>query len=100
MPSELISHTATKETISQHLSKMRIHKSADQKDSSNKMIGVTGSNSASGSGGANSFTPACQEETKFPVSFEVKYLGKKEARGLWGIKHTRKPVDDMVAAAR
>jgi hypothetical protein len=30
----------------------------------------------------------------------VKYLGKKEARGLWGIKHTRKPVDDMVGLAR
>jgi hypothetical protein len=32
--------------------------------------------------------------------FLVKYLGKKDARGLWGIKHTRKPVDDMVALAR
>ena len=32
--------------------------------------------------------------------FVVKYLGKKEARGLWGIKHTRKPVDDMVGLAR
>ena len=30
----------------------------------------------------------------------MKYLGKKEARGLWGIKHTRKPVDDMVGLAR
>ena len=32
--------------------------------------------------------------------FIVKYLGKKDARGLWGIKHTRKPVDDMVGLAR
>ena len=30
----------------------------------------------------------------------MKYLGKKEARGLWGIKHTRKPVDDLVGLAR
>ena len=30
----------------------------------------------------------------------MKYLGKKDARGLWGIKHTRKPVDDMVGLAR
>ena len=38
--------------------------------------------------------PACRQE------FVVKYLGKREARGLWGIKHTRKPVDDMVGLAR
>ena len=30
----------------------------------------------------------------------VKYLGMKPARGLWGIKHTRKPVDDLVGLAR
>jgi len=27
-------------------------------------------------------------------------LGRKDARGLWGIKHTRRPVDAMVAAAK
>lgn len=32
--------------------------------------------------------------------FQVKYLGMKPARGLWGIKHTRKPVDDLVGLAR
>jgi len=30
----------------------------------------------------------------------VKYLGRRDARGLWGIKHTRRPVDAMVAAAK
>ncbi|XP_032525408.2 low density lipoprotein receptor adapter protein 1 [Danaus plexippus] len=35
-----------------------------------------------------------------PMSFQVKYLGQSDARGLWGIKHTRKPVDLMVAAAK
>ncbi|CAH2056635.1 unnamed protein product, partial [Iphiclides podalirius] len=35
-----------------------------------------------------------------PTAFQVKYLGQSEARGLWGIKHTRKPVDLMVAAAK
>ncbi|GBP63953.1 hypothetical protein EVAR_40204_1 [Eumeta japonica] len=30
----------------------------------------------------------------------VKYLGQSDARGLWGIKHTRRPVDLMVAAAK
>ena len=40
------------------------------------------------------------EETKLPQTFTVKYLGRQMAGGLWGIKHTRRPVDDMVAAAR
>lgn len=30
----------------------------------------------------------------------MKYLGSHDARGLWGIKHTRRPVDNMVAAAK
>ena len=30
----------------------------------------------------------------------MKYLGKTDARGLWGIKHTRRPVDDLVGLAR
>ena len=32
--------------------------------------------------------------------FLEKYLGNQDARGLWGIKHTRKPVDEMVGLAR
>ncbi|ROT75217.1 low density lipoprotein receptor adapter protein 1 isoform X1 [Penaeus vannamei] len=35
-----------------------------------------------------------------PQEFVVKYLGRRDAGGLWGIKHTRKPVDDMVARAK
>ncbi|XP_055707923.1 uncharacterized protein LOC129804556 [Phlebotomus papatasi] len=35
-----------------------------------------------------------------PMVFKVKYLGKQKGNGLWGIKHTRKPVDKMVAAAK
>ncbi|KAG7312895.1 hypothetical protein JYU34_001290 [Plutella xylostella] len=35
-----------------------------------------------------------------PIAFQVKYLGQSDARGLWGIKHTRRPVDLMVAAAK
>ncbi|XP_076314580.1 low density lipoprotein receptor adapter protein 1-like [Tachypleus tridentatus] len=37
---------------------------------------------------------------QFPRTFVAKYLGRRDARGLWGIKHTRQPVDDMVAEAR
>ncbi|XP_014271789.1 low density lipoprotein receptor adapter protein 1-A [Halyomorpha halys] len=37
---------------------------------------------------------------ELPQTFSVKYLGWREARGLWGVKHTRKPVDSMVAAAK
>lgn len=41
---------------------------------------------------------ACQ---RFQISrFQVKYLGSHDARGLWGIKHTRRPVDNMVSAAK
>jgi hypothetical protein len=43
--------------------------------------------------------PATKED-ELPQSFEVKYLGQRDARGLWGIKHTRRPVDDMVNAAK
>eukprot|EP00090_Calanus_glacialis_P029977 TRINITY_DN4817_c0_g1_i1.p1 TRINITY_DN4817_c0_g1~~TRINITY_DN4817_c0_g1_i1.p1 ORF type:complete len:221 (+),score=67.34 TRINITY_DN4817_c0_g1_i1:77-739(+) len=43
---------------------------------------------------------ANQNPSNLPQDFLVKYLGKKDARGLWGIKHTRKPVDDMVGLAR
>lgn len=35
-----------------------------------------------------------------PSYLQVKYLGSHDARGLWGIKHTRRPVDNMVAAAK
>lgn len=41
-----------------------------------------------------------EETVRLPATFAVKYLGKREARGLWGIKYTRKPVDDMVALAK
>ena len=39
-------------------------------------------------------------KVSFSQDFSVKYLGSKPARGLWGIKHTRKPVDDLVGLAR
>ncbi|XP_058838495.1 uncharacterized protein LOC131694110 [Topomyia yanbarensis] len=35
-----------------------------------------------------------------PITFKVKYLGSQYARGLWGIKHTRRPVDHLVSAAK
>ncbi|CAH1116748.1 unnamed protein product [Phaedon cochleariae] len=35
-----------------------------------------------------------------PLSFTVKYLGKHPAKGLWGMKHTRKPVDFLVSQAK
>jgi len=41
-----------------------------------------------------------KHNNKLPQDFSVKYLGAKPARGLWGIKHTRKPVDDLVGLAR
>lgn len=32
--------------------------------------------------------------------YQVKYLGKEVAKGLWGIKHTRRPVDTLVTVAK
>lgn len=43
---------------------------------------------------------SAQETVRLPATFAVKYLGKREARGLWGIKYTRKPVDEMVGLAK
>lgn len=40
------------------------------------------------------------KEDDLPQVFQVKYLGQRDARGLWGIKNTRRPVDTMVAAAK
>lgn len=40
------------------------------------------------------------KEDDLPQVFQVKYLGQRDARGLWGIKNTRRPVDAMVAAAK
>ncbi|RZF33619.1 hypothetical protein LSTR_LSTR006997 [Laodelphax striatellus] len=35
-----------------------------------------------------------------PQSFNVKYLGHRESKGLWGIKNTRRPVDAMILHAK
>lgn len=41
-----------------------------------------------------------ETRVQLPQIFIVKYLGKRPATRLWGIKHTRKPVDEMVQAAK
>ncbi|CAG0917025.1 unnamed protein product [Notodromas monacha] len=48
---------------------------------------------------ASTPTPANQE-ISLPQTFIVKYLGKRDASGLWGIRHTREPIDELVAAAK
>jgi len=35
-----------------------------------------------------------------PMTFKVKYLGSEHAKGLWGIKNTRRPVDHLVTIAK
>jgi len=35
-----------------------------------------------------------------PLDFKVKYLGSQHSKGLWGIKHTRRPVDHLVTVAK
>lgn len=39
-------------------------------------------------------------ENDLPQEFILKFLGQHEANGLWGIKHTREPVDIMVKHAK
>jgi len=43
---------------------------------------------------------ATDYDETLPKSFPAKYLGKRDAAGLWGIRYTRKPVDAMVKEAR
>lgn len=45
-------------------------------------------------------TEQAPQAPSLPQSFAVKCLGWRESRGLWGVKHTRAPVDAMVATAR
>lgn len=39
-------------------------------------------------------------EHDLPQTFILKFLGRSEARGLWGIKHTRDPVNTMINFAK
>lgn len=41
-----------------------------------------------------------QTVDSLPQVFHVKYLGRRPAKGLWGIKHTRKPVEELVNATK
>ncbi|XP_049804768.1 uncharacterized protein LOC126248125 [Schistocerca nitens] len=52
------------------------------------------------SAAASDADDATVKEEDLPQKFQVKYLGFRDASGLWGIKHTRKPVDALVAAAK
>lgn len=40
------------------------------------------------------------EKPEYSVDFLVKYLGCRNANGLWGIKHTKAPVHEMVTVAK
>lgn len=84
--------TTSTTALSQHLNRLRIQKTSTsssckgKKDTSQEV--------------EMEATAKTAETITLPQTFQVKYLGKREAGGLWGIKHTRKPVDDMVHAAR
>lgn len=49
-------------------------------------------------------TPSSKFQTirvdKLPQIFVAKYLGKKEVKGLFGLHHVRKPVDEMVRVVK
>lgn len=46
---------------------------------------------------SSSKTANLDSAVELPQCFHVRYLGFRSAQGLWGIKYTRNPVDDMVA---
>ncbi|XP_030566870.1 uncharacterized protein LOC115766926 isoform X1 [Drosophila novamexicana] len=51
--------------------------------------------------GASASDLDCQVNVEdLPITFKVKYIGSEVARGLWGIKYTRRPVDLMVGVAK
>uniref|UniRef100_A0A182PHH4 PID domain-containing protein n=1 Tax=Anopheles epiroticus TaxID=199890 RepID=A0A182PHH4_9DIPT len=57
--------------------------------------------SANNNNNNNNDSPDVQVTVKdLPISFKVKYLGSQPATGLWGIKHTRLPVDHLVSVAK
>uniref|UniRef100_A0A182IUP9 Uncharacterized protein n=1 Tax=Anopheles atroparvus TaxID=41427 RepID=A0A182IUP9_ANOAO len=65
--------------------------------------GQPGTNTITGMSATNSSndSPDVQVTVKdLPIAFKVKYLGSQPATGLWGIKHTRLPVDHLVSVAK
>lgn len=73
-------------------------------ESSSSSAGSTSSSSSaskmSGSVTGSGCSPTALIKEDLPGTFVVKYLGNRDSRGLWGIKHTRKPVDVMVTHAK
>ncbi|XP_064539273.1 uncharacterized protein LOC135429040 [Drosophila montana] len=55
---------------------------------------------AAGSGASASELDCQVTVEDLPITFKVKYIGSEVARGLWGIKYTRRPVDLMVGVAK
>lgn len=96
--------------LSQHLSKLRVHKSKKSSEQPETVRSTTdregghhnqnqNNNSVRDKSNGNE-VEVRPEDITLPQTFVVKCLGRRDAGGLWGIKHTRKPVDEMVAQAR
>ena len=45
-------------------------------------------------------TGGIQRADKLPQSFVVRFLGKRPCNGLWGIRNTRRPTDELVMEAK
>ncbi|XP_014665426.1 PREDICTED: uncharacterized protein LOC106807569 [Priapulus caudatus] len=43
---------------------------------------------------------ALADQDTLPQTFSVRYLGRRPTRGLWGIRHTRHPVESLIDASR
>ncbi len=90
----------TTTSITEQLKKITVHKSDGETKAAKKKKEAAPPPAKAQQVSTGSDMAATQEEIKLPQTFMVKYIGKREARGLWGIKNTRKPVDEMVAAAK
>lgn len=75
--------------------------SATTNNSNNSSSNNNNNNNSIATNNNEAQTPEVQVTIKdLPITFKVKYLGSQFARGLWGIKHTRRPVDHLVSAAK
>ena len=66
--------------------------------SSMATTGATPAGHAGGTGAINASTLADVAVDALPQAFVTKYLGARPCSGLWGITHTRSPVDQMIDA--
>uniref|UniRef100_A0A0K2U7N0 PID domain-containing protein n=1 Tax=Lepeophtheirus salmonis TaxID=72036 RepID=A0A0K2U7N0_LEPSM len=90
----MIKKSYTTVFLSDNLSRLRIHKEEGKKENASQRMPHEEEGDSSSDGGHDPL------RVSLPKTFTVKYLGRRPALGLWGIKHTREPVDELVRVVR